>query len=222
MAEPTKRLTVENDAAGAVRFRRWLIDKLKASRWARTSDEALSAMAKRIGVQPDLLAQAQRELDEDAKRRGRRRTQIGAPNRLRGKRRKVEVQLPERIYEDWVAYGKHRGMAPSLVLRGLIHDLLSGPRQPTKLERTCFYRGKKYQLTGYKYGVKWPFMAKTDVTEGAARALTLRAAATGTTVAGLLRGLVLDLLEGRVKRVTVISGANAMFDDETRYWTLEN
>jgi len=222
MAAPAKKVSAESTGVGAARFRRWLVDKLKASRWPRSTNDSIVKMAKLIGVRPEVLEQAQQELDEEAKQGGRRRCQVGAPNRMRGvKRRKVEVQLPKRVYDDWISYCTLRQLPSPLVLRGLVHDLLTGPRQPTKMERKCYYRGRTYALTGYRYGTKWPYVAKTDVTEGAARALILRATASSTTTAALLRGLVLDLLEGRVQKVTVISSSSAMFDDETRYWTLE-
>ena len=207
---------------GATTFRRWLVEKLKQSRWARSREDTVETMAVRIGVQPDLLEQAQRELDEEQRRQGRRKVHIGQPYQPRVSRRKVEVQLPRRVHEDWVAYCGHRGLRPAVVLRSLVHRLLSGPQQPSWLGRDCFYRGKTYSLEGYKRGQKWPYLAKTDVTQGANRALTRRAMVTGTTVAGLLRGVVLDLLEGRTRHLTVITSTNSMFDDENRYWTLEN
>ena len=67
---------------------------------------------------------------------------------------------------------------------------------------------------------RWPFSAQTEITQGAGRALVLRADVTGCTVRALMRGMVLELLEGRLKRVLMASAVQAMWDDETRYWKL--
>jgi len=47
----------------------------------------------------------------------------------------------------------------------------------------------------------------------------LRAQRLGCTYTGLVRGAIIDLLEGRTKRLIVVAGAAAMWEDESRYWT---
>ena len=205
---------------GESRFRRWLIDKVKRSRWVTYTTDTVESVARRVGVQTEVILQAQRELAEERRAEGKAPVVLGTGRVRKGKRRQIDVDMPKDVHHDWLLYCKTRDMPGSVVIRSLIHTLLSGPENPSWIGRTWRYRGRTLRLTGYKDYIKrgWPYNVKTDVSEGAVRALMLRARDIGCTPTAVVRGAVIDLLEGRTKRLNIVTSADAMWDDETRYW----
>jgi hypothetical protein len=205
---------------GESRFRRWLIDKVKRARWVTYTADTVDAVARRIGVQPDVITQAQAELAAERRAEGKMPTVLGTGRTQRLKKRQIDIDMPKDVHHDWLLYCKTRALPGSVVIRSLIQTLLSGPENPQWLGRQWRYRGRILRLTGYKEYITrgWPHNVKTDVSEGAARALTLRARSLGCTLAALVRGAVIDLLEGRTKRLNIVNSPDAMWDDETRYW----
>lgn len=204
------------------RFRRWLIEKVKRSRWVTYPSDSLEAVARRIGVQPDVLVEAQAELTEERRHDGKLPLKLGTGRVRQARRKQIDLDVPKPVFDDWLAYCQTRDLPPSVVLRSLIHTLLSGPENPSWTGRAWWYRGKTHRLSNYAEVAKrgwWPYNAKTDVTPGAARALALRAQALGCTYTGLVRGAIIDLLEGRTQRLNVVTSASSMWEDETRYWT---
>lgn len=206
------------------RFRRWLIDKLKQSRWARMKGESIEHLGVRLGVQPDVLIVAQRELHRERRAAGLRPISLGEhqrPHQVTSK--KLLLLFPKAVYADWKQLCDLRGIKAATMLRSLIHTLLSGPRNPTWTGRWWIYHGRRYPLDKHSHhkrtSKKWPYVTHTTVTHGAAAALTMRADGAGTTVTALMRGQVIDLLEGRLERLNIINAPGAMFDDEKRYWT---
>lgn len=204
------------------RFRRWLIEKVKRSRWVTYPTDSLEAVALRIGVQPEVLVQAQHELTEERRSEGKLPIAIGSGHVVQDKRKQIDLDVPKAVFDDWTQYCQTRDLPSSVVLRSLIHTLLSGPENPTWTGRGWWYRGKMHRLTNYATtGEKgwWPYNAKTDVTPGAARALNIRAQSVGCPYTALVRGTMIDLLEGRTKRLNIITSASSMWEDESRYWT---
>lgn len=205
---------------GESRFRRWLVDKVKRSRWVTYNADTAESVARRIGVQPDVITQAQRELSDERQAAGKAPVLLGTGRPPRRRRRQIDVDMPKDVHSDWLLYCKTRDLPGSVVIRSLIQTLLSGPENPRWLGRQWRYRGRTLHLAGYKDYVQrgWPYNVKTDVSEGAARALTIRARALGCTPTALVRGAVIDLLEGHTKRLNIVTSSVAMWDDETRYW----
>lgn len=179
-------------------------------------------MAARIGVQESVLVDAQASLDAEREAAGLPREEIGT-RAQRGKRKIVDLDMPERVFLDWKQYCALRDLTPAVLLRSLIHTLLSGPRNPTWTGKGWLYRGERLELTGYRQYMaqkrEWPWAAKTMVTPGAARALQLRADATRAKPTGLVRGMVIDLLEGKLREWHLVPNVAIMWDDESRYWT---
>jgi len=205
---------------GESRFRRWLIDKVKRSRWVTYNADTVEVVALRIGVQPYVITQAQRELADERTAAGKLPMVLGTGRTQRRKRRQIDVDMPKTVHEDWLAYCKTRDLPGSVVIRSLVQTLLSGPDNPSWIGRSWRYRGRMLTLTGSKQFLTrgWPYNVKTDVSEGAARALAVRATNLGCTPTALVRGAVIDLLEGRTKRLNIVNSPDAMWDDETRYW----
>jgi hypothetical protein len=204
------------------RFRQWLKEKIKRSRWVTRTTDNVETVARRLGVQASVLVEAQRELTEERQAQGRQPAALGNRSKRSAKRQIIEVEMPEAVFGDWQEYCRQRDMVPSVLLRSLVHTLLSGPENPMWVGRTWVYRGKRLVLDGYKEQMKlkgWPWSVKSQITHGAMRALTIRADLLGCTPTALMRGSVIDLLEGRTKRLNVTPGVSSMWDDENRYWT---
>lgn len=209
-------------------FRQWLVDKLVLTKWRTFLDEPPAKTAKRLGVQLDVLEEAMGRVSADRVARGLNPVAGSADKRRRpGKPSPavVHVAVPEVAYLDLEEYCKIREVTVSDLLRSLIFRLLSGPEQPSWIGTTWRYRGKRYPLTGRhteyrRNGKEWPWQVQTKITHGASRALTARARATGCTTSALLRGVLIDLLEGRTTTLQLVA-MDAMFDDENRYWKLE-
>lgn len=208
---------------GAAKFRRWLVDRLKQTRWARIKGERIEATAERLLVHPDALRLAQRALDEERQRDGRVPVAVGSRHRGRLRERIIEIAMPAEVHADWQAYCKQRQLSEYTILRSLAHALLLNPRNPTYLGRGWPYRKHWYRLDGHRQyrrrGEKWPWTAKTTTTMGASQALLRRASQAGVSVSALLRGAVLDLLERRTLQFQIVTAADQMWDDPDRYVT---
>lgn len=207
---------------GEAQFRRWLIGKIKRARWATFRSDDIDAIAVRLGVQPSVLEEAQAELNAERQRDGKLPAAIGTRQKLT-KRRYLDLDMPKPVFEDWKRYCELRQVLSSTLLRSVVHTLLSGPDNPTWTGRGWLYRGHRLVLESYFDSARkrkgWPWNAKTDVTPGSIRALTARADACGAKYTALIRGAVIDLLEGRTKRLNIVTTASAMWEDENRYWT---
>lgn len=209
---------------GEAKFRRWLIAKLKQSSWSQVVGDDLETISARLLVRPEAITLAQRALDEDRRRLGRRQSQVGTGHSV-ALGYEFEVGFPQSIHAEWLSYCRARDMTPTSMLRSVIHTLLSGPEQPRWVGRTWRYHGKRVPMSGYvkyrKAAKKWPYVTKAKIPLGARRALNRRAGALGCTPSALVRGAIADLLEGRTRRLSIVSSAQAMWDDEGKYWTMD-
>jgi hypothetical protein len=199
------------------RFRAWLVQRVKHSRWTSRNCTDLAAVARRLGVQPDVLVDAQSALDAEQEAAGRTSSRIGQRYVQHRKPRVFTVDMPPVVFADMKAYCELRQVNPFVVLRSLVVKLLTGTAQPTWLGRGWLYKGQHYPSESH--GVR--HSVGTDVSEGAGEALTIRATVTGVSPSALLRGMVIDLLEGRVVRLTIVNTVAQMPDDVNQYVTLE-
>ena len=198
------------------RFRDWLVHRVKHSRWTARNCPDLDAVAWRIGVQADVLVDAQAALDAEQRAAGRTPVQIGKRLQVQ-KQTGFSIDLPPIVYEDLRAYCKLRQLAITVVMRSLITKLLTGTAQPQWLGRGWYYKGNHYPAA--RQGERHPVRA--DVTSGATEALGRRAVVCGVSVSALLRGMVIDLLEGRISRMVIVNSLTQMPDDASKYVTLE-
>lgn len=197
------------------RFRRWLVDKLKQTRWRWLSGDDLESVSVRLGVRPEVIREAQAELSAEHVQSGRAPERVGDRRKIDPTDHKVHLKMPRRVYEDFMRYAKVRQLQQGVLLRSCIHTLLSGPDQPQYLGSGWFYRGHRLQAPRSER-----YYAHTWITHGARRALTIRADASGCKATALIRGSVIELLEGRVPRLIMAADPRAMWSDETRYWLL--
>lgn len=200
-----------------VRFRRWLIEQLQHTRWVTEPGDTVGSVADRLGVTPQLLAEAQRQYTERAREAGRTPLVLGGRRPVTS-RVKITLAFPKSIWEDWLAVVAAQNATPAVLLRSLIQQLLCGPENPRDLGRGWRYRGRRAKLVG-KHGAHYPFVVHTDISDGAYRALCMRAGEIGVTPTALMRGQVLELMEGRIRRILLVPSWQSMWDDPARYWT---
>lgn len=193
-------------------FRRWLIDQLKLTQWPRRRDQTPAELAQALGVQLEVLQVAMTELRAEEVARGR------LPSTLVRQQDEVvlaalDVTMPEAVWKDWSAYCERRQLAPAVLLRSLVHCFLNQQANPSWVAAYWRYRGQILHISKRK---TWPWKAFARVPRGVEIALTRRAKAIGTTRAALLRGIIIDMLEGRTTRIPLIA-ARAMWNDPERY-----
>lgn len=199
-------------------FRKWLISQLKVSHWARSA-EPLETLAIRLGVQPDVLVEAQQSLEEDLKKVNAAPLRIGSAHRsVKLMEYHLELPLPPVVKNDWVVYCQSRNIEGGTLLRSLINRaLLTGENPALNVCRFqgWIYRGKQERLDRMP-GYKREFRVRSTLPRGAAQALAKRCQNLKVSRTGFLRGLVLDLLEGRTTKLLLVS-VQSMSGDPASY-----
>lgn len=196
------------------RFRRWLIERIKDTRFSVRSGETLDELAQRLGVQAEVLRVAQAEKAAELARIGRRQAGVS--------KRKVpspqfEIWCPEVIFEEIRDRTSRMGSTATELLRAITHTLLSGPDNPYVLLRGWMYRGARYYMSPPP-GKVWPWKIPVAISHGADAALRRRADRLGTTKTALVRGALVDFLEGRLPGLHYVA-VSEMWQDPNRYWT---
>jgi hypothetical protein len=198
-----------------VPFRRWLSNRLLGTEFASIpiADDKIDEVAKKIGVDPDLLVEVRmrarvlRATDgvQDpmgVMRKGTRHVQQILP-------------MPEEIHKAWREECDFRGVDGSALMRSLIHAYLLGKEEPTQVLRQWVYRGKTYKLPDRNN--RYKFRERCMIPHGAKRALMRRAHRRGSTISALMRALVLEAMAGKHRTLTLIE-SRSMYDDEDRYY----
>lgn len=212
-------------------FRRWLVRKLAETSWVYTQDaqRSIEDIALDLGVHYTVLLEAKRLLLVKANRA----TAVAGlePIKMRhdGQRSvvhrqyKVHVVTPPRIKEAWDTLRDLGGYNDSVLLRSIIHYALLRPEQPRWLGRGWPFEGKVHRCAGWRENASkdsWPWFVETRISMGAHSALRRRALASRITLRGYVRGIVLELLNGRIQAFDTITEVSQMFVAE-RYHTLE-
>ncbi len=184
-------------------FREWLLVQLKLSRWSVTEREEVADAARRLGVQEDLLQQAISERASGKKLHTRREL---------AEQRQLKMWVPQEVSLDWLEYCKLLGVTGATLLRGIVQRYLVQPvTTPAMLDRRWFYRGKRYST---KADSRVHVMSR--VSRGAMQAIDHHARELRVPTAWVLKGLVVDLLEGRTKQVKFLLPGE-MWGDPKRY-----
>jgi len=212
------------DPKGHAQFRSWLIEKLKETSWSTFVDEEVEGLSQRLGVRVEVLREAQRSLNADYERAGRVPSRIGRPGAAvrSGGRQFFELLLPREVHEDWCAYCQTRQLTHAVLLRSLIHRLLSYPPSGERLSRRAWiYRGRRLKTCTERRGRTSRYLTSiaTEITPGAKQALVRRAHRLATDPSTLVREAVVELLEGRCGRLAIIGTPLGMWDDPDRYFT---
>lgn len=184
-------------------FRRQVLNLLLRTRWAKEqSSDSVEEIARRLGVQPDVLVEA-------------RRLYGRAP---RSETREFLLAMPQKVHADWIRVTQMNRLDSSLLLRGLIQALLLSGVPPKRLQKFWIYKGERLHV-GKQQGQTWPWKAHTYISWGADRALTQIAERYQATKTALVRGHVCAYLEGKASKLVLV-GVNNMYNDPTRYTEL--
>ncbi len=195
-------------------FRQRLVRMLLTTRWPREAvdEKKIALLSKKLGVRADVLREA-------------RDSSVQSPFKSEKPDLKTYPQLElvmcKEVWHAWRDWCESQYAEPNALLRGLVHFYLLGTWEPQWLAPQWRLKGKAYPLGDHKayvkkHGAAWPYREKALVTPGAKRALTFRAERLHTGVSTLLRGLVLEVLEGGLRSVVPMN-ARAMWADVDRY-----
>lgn len=196
-------------------FRTWLVQRVSEARIRKSAKMSLEDQAKHLGIQPDVLLEAEavrKKRIEDAGRQGYRR---GVPSNTYydGYTRRIKLYMPEQILRPLEAVCTARNIDFQDLARAAVQTLLSGPDNPRYAGKGWVYKGKRLTPGRTLARCFW-------VSTGADIALGLRAERAGVTKTGLVRGVLIDVIEGRVKRL-LYTDLTSMWNDPSRYWTGE-
>lgn len=199
-------------------FRAWLVEKVLGTKYARMAilDEQIDKVAERVGVQPDVLLEA-RAL---ARIRDAERGVMGAPrftSELQARHRRLyeyHLPMPKVIHDEWKEECAFRVVESSTLLRSLIHHYLSTSYEPAETVRG--WRRDGVRLLVPK-AVEHENLERATVTQGAKRALHIRAQRRGATSIAVVRALVLETLAGGFRGLPLVE-TKRMYDDEKRYY----
>jgi len=210
-------------------FRAWLVNRLTETSWVRTigrDQPSIAQAARQLGVQPDVLVDARKLLDERARESAQRsgleriRTRPDGRSVLVAGTKQIVLCMPVEVHEAWVYYRELRGLNDATLLRSLVHHLLLDPRHRHYPHEAWVYEGQVRRMPGRHRTTNWPWTVRTYLSRGANEALVRRSRAVRESKARMLRTIVLDVLEGRLVHFEVIPDAALMFAAD-RYATLE-
>ena len=204
---------MSNEHANQQTFRTWLVKQLTLSRWSAPLSEPEADLAVRLGVQLEVLREAQAIRDQELKKRGR----AGV---VRGRRRyvghdyaEIRIWMPKSVHLVWLEVCAALRVESSVVLRSLIHHFLLSPQRPTVTAPFWLYHGEQLP-TATRKGPRQG--GKTRITRGAQIALDHYADGWGVSPSAVVRGVVTDFLEGRIQRIKMVAFAE-LWGDADRY-----
>jgi hypothetical protein len=202
----------------AANFRSWLVEKLVDSRWPIYRDDTDETIARRIGVQLDVLVEAREVLRAREEKLHRSPARLGRPRAKARSRYMLFLEPPEEIFRDWVAHRDHRAQTNSCLLRSVVHHVLRLAWQPSwltsKRHAAWYYHGRWLGQTNIR---AHPFRIKTDIGEACSRALTERALATGVGAAAIARWGVVALLQGKLRNFQIVTSLESLYNQPTKY-----
>lgn len=196
-------------------FRCWLVDRVSEARVHKVAGQSLEDLARYLGVQPDVLEEATKKRHERIEQAGFRATNREVHGRAghRVYTRVIPLYVPREVMDPIRALCEQRDILPVGLFRAVIHTFLLSSRNPTWQNKGWLYQGKCYSGS-----ISAPGNSKYQVriSTGAHIALTRRAEVRGATLTGLVRGAILDMLEGRTKKLIYVDTAG-MYNDPHRY-----
>lgn len=202
-------------AQGQPAFRRWIVAKLAIQRqtWPAAPDAEL---AQWLGVTAEVLAEA-RELQ-----RGLRT--FGDYQKVGIDQRQVRMAMPKPVFLALLELERIRDVPRTTLLRSVVHEVLCRPQLPT---HPNYQGGHGWELGGTVYRLERRAAESGKkahrcdvacyVTTGAFEALGLRASLHRTVPTALMRGALLDLLDGRVTEFETVPSVRYMHSGVEAY-----
>lgn len=204
---------MRKDYAERLPFREWLVRQLMLAHWAPQSENmSPAAMAEQLGVTESVFHEAIHRREEETLRRGRAPKKFGKYAIGRTDYSRIRLVLPPSVLADMDEYVRVLRVSKAVLFRSLIHRFLLHPERPTVLSRSWLYRGERHK-TNMKLSKS--FMV-ARLTLAAVAALEHHARSWNIPVTHLLRGLMIDFLEGRTKQIQMI-GFRELWGDPERY-----
>lgn len=197
------------------RFRAWLARRLLGTSYAtiRIADSEIDGIAKRLGIDPDLLLEVRAKALLDLHERGLARP-LSNRHEARAQAERALYQLkvwtPRDVRDAWNEECVRRGVQGPTLLRSVIHAYLLGGREPDPAP-SWVLRGR---LVPDDRSTKLD--ERAVISHGAKHALMRRAAVRNTKSMRIVRALMMEVLRGEHMGVPLVS-AGMMFEDETRY-----
>lgn len=192
-------------------FRAWLVKQLLRMRWSAPPTATLPQIAQYLGVTVDVLEEVVAERAIETQKRGRAATPRRKRALFRTDYELVRVNTPPDVAAAWKEYRGVLQITTSALLRSLVHHfLISGGPRPTSIGRAWRYNGRVQRM---KHDMP---EITTRITTGALTALDHYADEWGVSGMAITRGLVTDLLEGKVKRLRIVAFSE-LWGDPDRY-----
>lgn len=203
-----------NDHSDQLTFRAWLVRQLQALRWSSPEGASVAESAKALGVQQDALEEAIAARALANQKRGKPRRALGRRALNRADYALVRLTMPAPVYAHWQSYCRTLGVAPAAILRSLIHGFLMTGQKPTTMTPHWRYRGEIYRLNRTIRSITPN--SPTRITRGAQQVLDEYAELWGVRASFIVRGLVVDLLEGRTRALQIVAYPE-LWGDPNRY-----
>lgn len=137
--------------------------------------------------------------------------------------KKLGIEMPKTVHTALTGYAKNQDLEASVLVRSCAdwvlrqHDLPTSQNYGPGEGWTLF--GKTYHFNSRARKTE-RFRVQCLLSIGAHDALAVRAASATTSVHGLVRGAIIDLMEGRITTLPIIAQASYMPDDLTMYTKL--
>jgi hypothetical protein len=196
-------------------FRQWLVKQVVALRWTAPPNATLAEISQTLGVTVDVLEEARVAREQEMKRLGRTPTSGRKRALFRTDYALARVVMPPEIMKVWREYLAVLGITSSALLRSLVHHFLLAPARPRVISKYWQYQGQIYKNTDER-GHASIAEARTSITRGAEVALMHHASLWGIKALALMRGLVTELLEGRVTKLRIVAYSE-LWGDPDRY-----
>lgn len=134
--------------------------------------------------------------------------------------KKLGIEMPGQVHGALSAYAKNQDLEASVLVRSCVDWILKCPVVP---DSSNYGPGEGWTLFGktYRFNSKARkterFRVQCLISLGAHDALAIRAASAKTSVHGLVRGSIIDLMEGKIRTLPIVAQAAYMSDDASMY-----
>ncbi len=200
-----------NPHADQLKFRSWLIKQLTVSRWSAPLGTSTKKLSIELGVQESVLKEAMALREAELKRRGKGGIAHGRRRYVGSDYSTVRVLMPRNVHTDWLKLCGALRVIPGTAFRSLLHRFLLDPKRPIVTAKTWLYQGQVIPIADR---LQLPACAR--LTRGAQVALDHHADLWNISPTALARGVLIDFLEGRVKKLKIV-GFGELWGDPDRY-----
>ena len=205
-------------------FRAWLVDRVSEAKLRKVAGQSLEDRARYLGVQPDVLVEADQRRLERVASVGR----FASNREVHGRAAhdsytcRVRLYMPIVIAKPFDELCQIKGVTTSMLGRAIVQTLLLSAHNPRWYGTGWLYKGKFYTEdrlvtdNGNERSSAVSVIKQFVISTGADIALRRRAERAGCTKTALVRGAIIDLLEGHTGKL-VYADTASMYNDPDRY-----